>query len=547
MRAQLVSTKVIVSLSPQGFVSPCELRSVTPDHARLRPLPNWAHCRSFKPFYATIVVTPVARESEPAAVDVLPQFVPDRGSSRTLTEQLVDSVHGAIASGALTPGDVLPPTRKLAASLGVSRSVVVSAYEQLVGENALEATPGSGTRVAANEVPRASAGPRPNDPDQLPSSGAPVIDLRSGLPFVGPEPPRAWSRALASAARSPWSSSSPDPRGTPVLRTRLAAHTRLHRGMSCTGDDVIVTSGTSEALMLIALSLTRTLRRAPRVAVEDPGYRSGSDALEAAGAEIVPFAVGRRGATADSLAALHAGSPVDAVMLTPSHQFPLGGSLAEGERERILLWAFEQRVLIVEDDYDSEFRHTGPALPALAAGDKHGVVAYVASLNKILSPSLRCGVLVLPSPGPLRDALLWVRESLGATVSAHTQTALAEFIGSGAFARAVARNKREYTHRRAAVLAEFARHDVEVFAGEGGLHLVATTPTAAGAAQVAVMLREQNILVETIAEFFLLRPEGGIVFGYGAGSLHQLLHAVRLMAEAIIGLPEFEGSGIPIG
>ncbi|WP_017793688.1 MocR-like pyridoxine biosynthesis transcription factor PdxR [Leucobacter salsicius] len=484
-------------------------------------------------------------------MDVLPQFVPDRRSSRTLTEQLVDGVHAAIASGALTPGDVLPPTRKLAASLGVSRSVVVSAYEQLVGENLLEATPGSGTRVTAYEASRAPAGPRAHDPDQRPASGAsvsgaPIIDLRSGLPFVAPEPPRAWSRALASAARSPWSSQSPDPRGTPALRTRLAAHTRLHRGLSCSGDDVVVTSGTSEALVLITLALRRTLRRAPLVAVEDPGYRSGSDALEAAGAEIVPLAVGRRGASADSLAALHAGSPVDAVMLTPSHQFPLGGSLAEGERDRILQWALEHRVLIIEDDYDSEFRHAGPALPALAASDKHGVVAYVASLNKILSPSLRCGMLVLPSPGPLRDALLWVRESLGATVSAYTQTALAEFIGSGAFARAVARNKREYAHRRAAVLAEFAGLGVEVFASEGGLHLVAKTPTAAGAAQVAALLREQGILVETIADFSLLRPEGGIVFGYGAGSMHQLLHAVRLIAETIIGLPQFEGSGIPI-
>lgn len=481
-------------------------------------------------------------------MDVFPQFVPDRSSPRTLTQQLVDGVREAIVSGVLAPGDLLPPTRKLAVSLGVSRSVVVNAYEQLIGAGLIDSAQGSGTRVAQAVAAADRTGAAiPDGEDEGETSGARTIDLRSGLPFVSLEPPRAWSRALANAARSPWASLSPASAGILALRTRLASHTQLHRGLSCRADDVVVTSGTSEALVLIASALKRVHGRGPRIAIEDPGYRAGADALEAAGAELAPFRVTHRGATAAALSALHAETPIDAVMLTPSHQFPLGGSLAPDERERILQWAREHRVLIIEDDYDSEFRHTGPAIPALAAHDSHGVVAYVASLNKILSPSLRCGVLVLPPPGQMRDALLWVREALGSTVSAHTQQALAEFIGSGAFARAVARNKREYQHRRTVVLKELASFGLEALAGDGGLHLVVPVRGVAAAAQVAARLRSQGVIVETVAEFALLQHTGGIVFGYGSGSLPRLLQGVRLIAETIIGLPRREPVGIPMG
>lgn len=483
------------------------------------------------------------------SLDLFPQFTPDRHSPHTLTQQLVDNIRAAIVSSRLAAGDPLPSTRKLAESIGVSRAVVVGAYEQLLGENLIISVQGSGTRVAAEaELVQGSyakrtlnLGPafvdeRSGVPASLSVSKTPVIDLRSGLPFVGSAPPRAWSRSLASAASAPWLPESPDPLGLPQLRAQFAAHTRRYRGLNCAGSDVVVVSGTSEALVLIALALAHTLGRPARIAVEDPGYRAGSAALATAGAVLVPFAVDGAGATAAGLKACHQSTQFDAVMLTPSHQFPLGGSIIAAERERIVSWARRHGVLLIEDDYDSEFRHAGPARPALAASAGPGV-AYVASLNKVLSPSLRCGVLVLPEPGPLRDALLQTRAALGSSVSAHTQVALADFIGSGAFARSVARSKREYQHRRACVLADLASHGITALAGDGGLHLVVRMPSHAAAELVVQQLREQRVLVETLAEFSLVQHEAGIVFGYGAETLPRLLKGVRLVASTIIGLP----------
>ncbi|MHA3683967.1 MocR-like pyridoxine biosynthesis transcription factor PdxR [Leucobacter sp. HY1908] len=495
-------------------------------------------------------------------MDVLPHFVPDRRSPLTLTEQLTRSVRDAIATGALAPGDLLPPTRKLAAALGVSRSVAVGAYERLIGDNLVETVQGSGTRVteAARHLVHAARGDtaqgttaQPRDPDHRPQLAAAAIDLRSGLPYVAAEPPRAWSRALAAAARMPWAVESPEPRGTQQLRARLAAHTRLHRGLACDADDTVITSGTSEALVIVALALARVLGRSPRVVVESPGYLAGAAALAAAGAALVPLAVTERGVRQAELAALYEQAPFDALMLTPSHQFPLGGSLPAGERRSLLDWAHAHGVLVIEDDYDSEFRHDGAAMPALAAADSYGVVTYIASLNKILSPSLRCGMIALPTAGALRDALLSVREAMGATVSAHTQIALAEFIGDGAFARSVARNKREYQHRRALVLAELAGHGIRTLGGSGGLHLVISLPSAAAAERVRARLGMRGVIVETLAEFTSTGVSGstspvcGIVFGYGAVPVPQLMQGVQLLAETIIGLSCFDGSGIPVG
>lgn len=478
-----------------------------------------------------------------AAMDTFPQITIDRGAEISLTEQLLRGLRSAIAAGHMRPGEPVPASRAFAERLGVSRSVVVGAYEQLVGEAFLESRQGAGTRVSAtlpswvvDTALPASLPPRAPERASVPSTRP--IDLTAGRPFAPLEAPRAWVRALSRAARVPWSSDSVDPLGDPRLREAFATHARVSRGLACAADDVVVTSGTSEALLLVGLALREARGGAsPRIAVEDPGYPEGAAALSRAGAELFPLPVGVDGTSVRDLAELHRRVRLDAVMLTPSHQYPLGGRIPADERLALIDWAHRHDVTIIEDDYDSEFRHAGAALPAMASLDPHGITVYIATLNKVLSPSLRCGMIVLPrASGALREAIAGTRIVAGASVSAHTQIALADYLSNGDFKRTVARNKREYRHRRDLVLRVLGAGGIPVAGAEGGLHVVVPLPRELDAGALVRELAERGVRLESLGGFSSGNPgANGLVIGYGAESIPRLtagLEAVRAVCAA---------------
>lgn len=480
-------------------------------------------------------------------MDSFPQITITRDAEISLTEQLLRGLRSAITAGHMRPGEPVPATRAFAEALGVSRSVVVGAYEQLVGEAFLESRQGSGTRVSATlpswavdaSVP---AGLAVRERDQVSAPSARLIDLTAGRPFAPLEAPRAWVRALSRAARVPWSSDSVDPLGDPRLRDAFAVHARVSRGLDCTAEDVVVTSGTSEALLLVGLALREARGgAAPRVAVEDPGYPEGAAALRRAGAELFPLAVGVDGTSVHDLAELHRRVRLDAVMLTPSHQYPLGGRIPADERLALIDWAHQHDVTIIEDDYDSEFRHAGAALPAMASLDPHGNTVYIATLNKVLSPSLRCGMIGLPgASGPLREALVGTRDIAGASVSAHTQIALADFLSNGDFKRTVARNKREYRHRRDLVLRVLGEGGIPVAGAEGGLHVVVPLPLFVDAGRLVNELAAEGVRLENLGGFSSdARGVNGLIIGYGAETVPRLtagLERVRAACAAVLDL-----------
>lgn len=486
-------------------------------------------------------------------MEQFPQLAVDRGSSVPLSDQLTHGLRDLILAGGIRPGDALPPSRTLAETLGVSRSVTVSAYERLVGEGYLESRQGSGTRVV-EELPgwgneRVSAANdelalgRARDPE--PGGGpaaAPPIDLRPGRPYTPPAPPREWVRALTVAARERWASDAPDARGEFALRRAIAEQARRSRGIDCDAEDVVVTTGTSDALVVIALALREFRGHDPRVVVEDPGYVEGARALQRAGATLVPVPVGENGVTAAGLHALAAVEGVDAVMVTPSHQYPLGGRIPAVERHAILSWAAASEALVIEDDYDSEFRHDGAVLPAMAALDRGGSVVYVTTLNKVLSPSLRCGAIVLgrgESADALRAAIFAVRRDLGEAVPAVIQRALASFLGSGGFRREVSRTRREYRHRRELLLAECAKFGLTVTGAAGGLHVVIPLPPSVDGTNIVAQLADRGVLVgqvQSIAEPSGSLPAGGgLIVGYGAESVSRMLQGAERIAAVIGG------------
>lgn len=477
-------------------------------------------------------------------MDDFPQISIDRSAPTSLTEQLVQGLREAMVAGQMRPGESVPATRAFSAALGVSRSVVVAAYEQLVGEAFFESRQGARTRVSSalpdwligQEWPRQERGRAAvaGHPEAQQDAAAP-INLVAGRPFAPPVAPREWARALTRAAHVPWSSDSVPPLGDSKLREAFAAHARVSRGLACTAEDIVVTSGTSEALLLVCLAL-REMRggEAPRIAVEDPGYPEGTAALRRAGAVIHPLEVGRDGTSVDGVAKLHRLVRLDAVMLTPSHQYPLGGRIPANERLALLDWAGRHGVTIIEDDYDSEFRHGGTALPAMASLDPHGQTIYIATLNKVLSPSLRCGMILLPHGNvPLREALIDTRIVLGASVSAHTQIALADVMASGDFRRTVARNKREYRHRRDLVLRVLGEGGVPVTGGEGGLHVLIPLPSTVSEAELVRDLWEQGVVLEGLRAFSLIgRADEGLVIGYGAETIPRLTVALERVCAA---------------
>ncbi|MBT1598439.1 MocR-like pyridoxine biosynthesis transcription factor PdxR [Curtobacterium flaccumfaciens] len=464
---------------------------------------------------------------------------------------VVARVRAMVHDGTLREGDPLPSTRALAAELGVARGTVVAAYEQLDGEGYLRTRHGAVARVAADVHGRTpggsvAGGAGPGSPvafaaDAVLADPSPAvrIDCRPGIPAVTAIPQRDWRAAWRAAASAPLRNAIAEPLGSPELRAQVVAQLGLTRGFTTTVDRVLVTAGTSEALSLITEALRSLLGRPPVFGVEDPGYRTGHRAITSAGGTLVAVPVGEDGLDLD---ALEAAGPVDAVLVSPTHQYPLGSVMPVARRRRLLAWAAATGTVVVEDDYDSEFRHRGTPVPALAALDAEGVVLHVGGFSKTLDPRLRCAWVVLPSAAAtgigsaVAEAVLSARRARGAVVAEPVQAALAHLLRTGALRRHLGRVRRDYAHRRARIAARL--DDVaglEARALNGGLHAVVTWSGPTTGAVVAERMADAGVRVATLEEYGLApgSAPAGIVFGYGAVTLPEIDRALDALVESV--------------
>ena len=474
-----------------------------------------------------------------------------RTNEVSLAQQIVQQLRGHVLSGQLAAGDTLPSSRALAHELGVSRSVVVRAYEQLNGEGYLEASAGSATRIATGVLPLLSHSAQPreqddtstnygrNDPRTLRRTATrPAIDLGTGNPVAGLTVPEEWRKEMQHAARAPLSSYAPLAQGDPALREQIATHARRARGLNCSAEDVIVTSGTVDALLLITLALGQQAKWG----MEDPGYQEAARVLRLGGAFVQPIPLHAQSLTLADLDRLAVASPfetpsdLNALLVTPSHQFPLGGVMPAAERAALLDWARNNRVLLVEDDYDSEFRYVGSALPAIAALDPGGVVAHIGSLNKSFSPSLRCGYVITTAGSEIWQKLMAAKRTVGQAVPQFVQTATASFFESGSFRRYVAKARREYRHRRECLIRELASAGLasHLSGTEGGLHAMLQLPPGVQASNVAKRLAEHGVLVDTLSDFTQIgKAAESIAIGYGAEPTTRLTAGVQTLISII--------------
>jgi GntR family transcriptional regulator/MocR family aminotransferase len=462
----------------------------------------------------------------------------DRAGSVPLIRQIAGQLRSAITDGRLSAGERLPASRALATSLGVSRTVITGAYAQLDAEGWLEGRHGSGTFVAAVApgyvpAPASSATYGPANPFTMEfqeagdsAAGGPVINLIPGEPWAAGIDPAVWRRAWRHAGSVP-PSGLQEPLGVPGLRHGLAEHLRRSRGMTCQPSQIMITRGVASGLRVIAAAL---LRPGDRVAVEEPGYPTARAVFAAHGAEVVPCRADEHGLVVADL-------PPDArlVYTTPAHQYPLGGRLPVARRQALISWAQAAGALIVEDDYDSEFRYDVAPLPALS-GLAPDQVIYLGTTAKTLTPALGVGWLV--TGAALVESIARAGAAIGERTCEPAQHALLALLASGDADRHVRRMSREYARRRAAVVAALGGlpAPARLLGDTAGLHVVLELPPdlARAAADEA---GRRGIAVQTMDRYFAgPAVTGGLVLGYGGTPLGQLTAACATLSEIVTGL-----------
>jgi GntR family transcriptional regulator/MocR family aminotransferase len=452
-----------------------------------------------------------------------------RDAKIALHRQVEASIRDSIRAGQLPRGSSLPPSRVLAADLGVSRGVVVEAYSQLTAEGYLASYAGGYTQVAAD-----SPGPAPAVAGLgLGRPAPPRIDLSYGRADVSSFPRTAWLRAIRGALEQApndlfgYLSGS----GVPQLRTAIADYLNRVRGTVAHPEQIVICTGYAQGIALLIGVLAAAGAR--RLALEDPS--SGDDALpaaRAAGLEVTGIPVDRDGIRADLLAE----SGADAVILTPSHQWPAGSVLSAGRRAAVLRWAAERGAVVIEDDYDAELRYDRTPVGALQ-GLAPGRVVYAGSASKTLAPGLRLGWFVLP--GHLAGPMAAAKIAADRGSPALEQLALADLITRGEFDRHLRRMRPVYRRRRDALLAALARRlpGLEPAGVSAGLHLVTWLPPDLDEAAVVSAAARAGVGVDGVGPYRISHPgPGGLIFGYAAVSEQAIAEGVGILAQ-VIGSP----------
>jgi GntR family transcriptional regulator / MocR family aminotransferase len=440
--------------------------------------------------------------------------------ARPVRAQLEDQLRVAVRAGRLASGTALPSSRALARELGISRGVVVEAYAQLAAEGYLVANQGAATRVAETASPPAGA------PDEQPGERAPRWDFRPGGPDVSLFPRPAWLASLRRALRDAPDARLDygDPRGAPELRDTLARYLGRVRGAACDRERLVITSGMAQGMALVGRALIAQGRG--RIGLEDPGTGPGRDQLAATGLAVVPFPVDSEGLRVDLL------EGVDAVMVTPAHQFPLGVVLSPERRAALVEWAIETGALVLEDDYDSEYRYDRAPVGVLQ-GLAPGHVTLAGSVSKTLAPGLRLGWVAPPEQIAAEVTAAKQRDDLGTPVV--EQLALADYIERGELDRHLRRTRVVYRRRRDALVDALARH-LPGCLPEGvaaGLHLILRLPPATDERVLLEQARGRGIALSGLSEH-AVRPAGpALLLGYGRISEPAIERGVRELAEAL--------------
>jgi len=488
----------------------------------------------------------------------LPPIALDHRAKTPMYRQLYDWFRRTIIDGQMRPGQRVPSTRGLAAELKISRIPVLNAYEQLLAEGYFETFVGAGTCVA---------GSIPDD-----TLTTPALKTRKGLPEVAEKlGPRRMSRRGAALARIPaqswldnlgafrvslpaldhfpigvWSKlvarhSRRPPKGIMAyggamgylpFREAIAEYLGAVRGVRCESSQILVTTGSQQALQLSAQVLVDPK---DRVWIEEPGYPSARQAFMMAGAQSIPVPVDHDGMNVAEI--IRQGRSARAVYVTPSHQYPMGMTMSATRRMLLLSWASRTGAWIIEDDYDSEYRFGSRPIASLQGLDTDGRVIYVGTFSKVMFPALRLGYVVVPKD--LVRAFAAARDAADVFSSTLYQAVLTDFIREGHFARHIRRMRSLYMERRRALVKAIyieMGERLEVIGAEAGMHLVALLPRGADDVAVSTRAAQRGICAMPLSSCYLKPPaRGGLILGYGGANAHQIHDGVRKLRMSVQG------------
>jgi GntR family transcriptional regulator/MocR family aminotransferase len=466
---------------------------------------------------------------------------------RSMTVQLYEQLRNAITDGRLPTGARLVPTRSVAQDLGVSRSTVTDAYARLTAEGYVEGRRGGGSFVAGSIQPQ----PREEDAEAalVPTPAAAAIrrydevrttrlygedlptrarfDLTPGRTDPQLFPTTTWRRCMARALWQ-FPGQYADPAGSSALRLALSRWITQSRGVTTSPEKVVVTNGAGHAVDLVARVL---LAPGDVAAVEEPGYPPVTNTLRTHGVTVVGVPVDEQGIVVDAIP-----PGVKVVYVTPSHQYPLGVVMSRARRLELLRWARRQGAAVLEDDYDSEFRHTPRPLEPLHRLDRDGHVIYVGTFSKILSPGIRLGFAVVPRA--LLPTVKAVRRAVDWCPPAVTDAALTSFIDEGHLARHLRRARRVYRDRhravcRALTLLQIPR--VTRLASQAGLHVTVLAPGMPPDDELVARASQRQLLIGSLRPTYQFGdPRPGVVVGFGALATEDVPIAIATLEDCLV-------------
>jgi len=469
--------------------------------------------------------------------------------------QVYEWFRHAILDGQLRPGQRVPSTRNLAAELNVSRIPVSSAYEQLRAEGYFETFAGSGTCVVRSipadalkpEFVKVQGASRPIAKSEAPRRISPrvtlmrvpaqtwsnkLITFRMNLPALEHFPTDVWSKLVNRHARRPTRQSMAygDAMGYVPLREAIAEYLGAVRAVRCEPSQILITTGSQQALQLSAQVL---LHENERVWIEEPGYQGARQALLMAGAHLMPVPVDDEGLNFTE--GIRRAGSARAVYITPSHQYPLGVTMSATRRMLLLNWASRKGSWIIEDDYDSEYRFGGRPIPSLQGLDTSERVIYVGTFSKVMFPALRLGYVVLPKD--LVGAFHTARDATDQFSSTLYQAVMTDFIREGHFARHIRRMRMLYLERRTALVEAIQKQmsgKLEVIGAEAGMHLAALLPAGVSDVEVSKKAARIGISAMPLSSCYLKPPvRGGLILGYGGTDAPQIQEGIRKLKTLI--------------
>lgn len=486
-----------------------------------------------------------------AASGFTPVIAVDRRSSKPLHKQLYDDFCTAILSRKLRPGQRIPSSRSLASELRVSRMPVLNAYSQLLAEGYFQARSGSGTFVS-NLLPEQWMPPkRGGDASPEAESGRRLASRRSALlPSYKPAPwadkwgafivgqqafeyfPfRVWTTLLSRHVRNVRVNALHygDPMGSRDFRRVIADYLRTARAVNCDASQIMIVSGSQQALELSARVL---LNPRDKVWVEEPGYWLARQVFTMAGCRLVPVPVDGEGLQIS--AGIHRSGRARAVFVTPSHQFPLGVTMSASRRLQLLDWAHSAGSWIIEDDYDNEYRYESMPIASLQGLDRHSRVIYIGTFSKTLFPALRLGYIVIPPD--LVDRFVAVRHAMDVFPPHLYQAMLHDFIVEGHLARHIRRTRVVYSERRNVLVDAIRREfgtSVDVLGAEAGMHLVATLPRGLRDRPITKAAARHGLWLWPLSSCYLGPARQGFILGFGSTAPRQIPKAIRRLREVI--------------